>query len=76
MRGIYSMSNGKNYYDYCEVLENQGAYLVRFGYQSYKGKDVYPPILIGDRIFPSEKKALRYAKKITTPNGIKSEKSK
>lgn len=70
------MSNGKNYYDYCEIMENQGSFLVKFGYQSYNGQNVNPPILIGDRIFPNEKKALRYAKKITASNSVRLEKSK
>lgn len=70
------MSNGKNYYDYCEIMENQGVFLVKFGYQSYNGQNVYPPILIGDRVFPNAKKALRYAKKITAPNSVRLENSK
>ncbi len=70
------MNTYKNYFDYCEILENQGEYQVRFGYQTYKGEIVSPPILIGDRSFSSEKKALRYAKKITSSKCIKLEKSK
>lgn len=69
------MGNGDNFYDYCEILEDQGAYLVKFGYQSYSGKSVFPPVLIGDRIFSSEKKAIRYAKKITVTKNIKLEKN-
>lgn len=70
------MNGDRNYFDYCEILEKQGEYQVKFGYQSYNGKLVYPPILIGDRSFSSEKKALRYAKKIVTPKRTKLEKSK
>lgn len=70
------MNTNKNYFDYCEILENQGEYQVKFGYKTYKGELLYPPILIGDRSFSSEKKALRYAKKITSPKNIKLEKSK
>lgn len=64
----------RNSYDYCEISENQGEYLVEFGYQTYNGKLVYPPIKIGDRSFSTEKKALRYAKKITSKEYIKIEK--
>ncbi len=64
----------KNSYDYCEISENQGEYLVEFGFQTYNGKMVYPPIKIGDRSFSTEKKALRYAKKITSKECIKLEK--
>ncbi len=70
------MNTDKNCYDYCEISENQGEYLVKFGYQTYNGKIIYPPILIGDRSFSSEKKALRYAKKIAAPHCIKLEKSR
>jgi hypothetical protein len=76
MRGMEGMNLERNSYDYCEISENQGEYLVKFGYQTYNGKIICPPILIGDRSFSSEKKALRYAKKITTPKCIKLEKSK
>lgn len=70
------MNNFKNCFDYCEISENQGEYLVKFGYQTYNGKLIYPPILIGDRIFSSQKKALRYAKKIADKHCIKLEKSR
>ena len=62
-------------YDYCEISENQGEYLVEYGYQSYNGKMIYPPIKIGDRSFTSEKKALRYAKKISTKEYIRVDKN-
>ncbi len=70
------MNTSRTCFDYCEILENKGEYQVIFGYQTYKGESIYPPILIGDRSFSSEKKALRYAKKIVTPRRIKLEKSK
>lgn len=70
------MNNFKNCFDYCEISENQGEYLVKFGYQTYNGKLIYPPILIGDRSFSSQKKALRYAKKIAAKHCIKLEKSR
>ncbi len=70
------MNTSRTCFDYCEILENKGEYQVKFGYQTYKGESIYPPILIGDRSFSSEKKALRYAKKIVTPRRIKLEKSK
>ena len=63
----------KNSYDYCEISENQGEYVVEYGYQTYNGKMIYPPIKIGDRIFSTEKKALRYAKKISSSDCIKRE---
>jgi len=64
----------KNSYDYCEISESQGEYLVEYGYQTYNGKIISPPIKIGDRSFSTEKKALRYAKKITSRECIKLEK--
>ena len=30
------MNTNKNYFDYCEILENQGEYKVKFGYKTYK----------------------------------------
>ena len=64
----------KNIYDYCEISENQGEFLVKYGYQTYNGRIIYPPIKIGDRIFSTEKKALRYAKKITLKECIRRDK--
>lgn len=64
----------KNMYDYCEISENQGEYLVEYGYLSYNGKMIHSPIKIGDRSFSTEKKALRYAKKITSKECIKVDK--
>lgn len=64
----------KSIYDYCEISASQGEYLVEYGYQTYNGKIIYPPIKIGDRSFSSEKKALRYAKKIASKECIRVEK--
>ncbi len=64
----------KSNYDYCEISENQGEYLVKYGYQTYHGKIISPPIKIGDRSFTTEKKAIRYAKKITTRECIRLDK--
>ncbi|MDD2352963.1 MAG: hypothetical protein WCV43_04715 [Candidatus Caldatribacteriota bacterium] len=55
----------KSNYDYCEVSKDQGKYLVQYGYQFYGGRIISPPIKIGERSFSTEKKALRYAKKIS-----------
>ena len=68
------MNSIRNSYDYCEISENQGEYLVEYGYQSYNGKIVHPPIKIGDRSFTTEKKALRYAKKIAAREFIRVDK--
>ena len=59
------MNMDKSNYDYCEVKENRGEYLVEYGYQSYNGRSINPPVKIGARTFSTEKKAIRYAKKIT-----------
>lgn len=67
------MSLIKSSYDYCEISENQGEYLVEYGYQTYNGKIVNPPIKIGDRSFSTEKKAIRYAKKIAPKECIRVE---
>jgi len=66
----------KSSYDYCEISENQGEYLVEYGYQTYNGKIVYPPIKIGNRSFSTEKKAIRYAKKIAPKKCIRVEVNK
>jgi hypothetical protein len=65
------MNITKSSYDYCEISENQGEYLVEYGYQTYNGKIIYPPIKIGDRSFATEKKAMRYAKKIAAKECIR-----
>ena len=70
------MNITKSNYDYCEISKRQDEYIVKFGYQSYHGKTIFPPIMIGDRTFSSEKKALRYAKKIAPPACIKINKDK
>ena len=67
------MSLIKSSYDYCEISENQGEYLLEYGYQTYNGKIVHPPIKIGDRSFSTEKKAIRYAKKIAPKECIRVE---
>ncbi|MDD4362738.1 MAG: hypothetical protein PHD33_00810 [Atribacterota bacterium] len=62
--------NSKNQYDYCEIYPHQGEYKVEYGYQTYNGKMLYPPIKIGSRNFSTEKKALRYARKIVSKEDI------
>lgn len=67
------MSLSRLSYDYCKIFEKQDGYLVEYGYRTYNGKEIYPPVKIGNRIFSTEKKARRYAKKISAIECLKSE---
>jgi len=39
-------------------------YVVEYGHNTYKGYTLSPPIKVADRTFSTEKKAVRFAKKI------------
>jgi hypothetical protein len=51
-------------YDYCKIAPHQDKYIVEFGHNTYKGNTLPSPIKVADRTFSSEKKAVRFAKKI------------
>ena len=62
-------------YDYCKIAPHQDKYIVEYGHNTYKGYILSSPIKVSDRIFSTEKKAVRFAKKIVPPECIKKEKS-
>ena len=51
-------------YDYCKISPNEDRYIVEYGHNTYKGYTLSSPIKIADRAFSTEKKAVRFAKKI------------
>jgi len=61
-------------YDYCKIIPQKNKYIVEYGHGSYKGSTLSSPIKVADRSFSSEKKAVRFAKKIVSPEYIKKEK--
>jgi len=60
-------------YDYCKISPDRGKYVVEYGHNSYKGNTLSSPIKIADRAFSTEKKAVRFAKKIVPVECIKKE---
>jgi hypothetical protein len=62
-------------YDYCKIAPQQDKYIVEYGHNTYKGSILSSPIKVSDRTFSTEKKAIRFAKKIVPPEFIKKEKS-
>lgn len=60
-------------YDYCKISPNEDKYIVEYGHNTYKGYTLSSPIKIADRIFSTEKKAVRFAKKIVATECIKKE---
>ena len=61
-------------YDYCKIAPHQDKYIVEYGHSSYKGSTLPSPIKVADRAFSTEKKAIRFAKKIVPLECIKKEK--
>jgi hypothetical protein len=57
-------------YDYCKIAPHQDKYIVEYGHSSYKGNTLPSPIKVADRTFSTEKKAVRFAKKIVLPEYI------
>ena len=51
-------------YDYCKISPERDKYVVEYGHNTYKGYTLSSPIKIADRAFSTEKKAVRFAKKI------------
>ncbi len=51
-------------YDYCKIASHQDKYVVEYGHNTYKGYALSSPIKVADRTFSTEKKAVRFAKKI------------
>jgi len=60
-------------YDYCKISPDKNKYIVEYGHNTYKGSTLSSPIKVADRAFSSEKKAIRFAKKIVPPECIKKE---
>ena len=60
-------------YDYCKISPDRDRYVVEYGHNTYKGYTLFPPIKVADRTFSTEKKAVRFAKKIVPVECIKKE---
>ena len=60
-------------YYYCKIAPHQDKYIVEYGHNTYKGYILSSPIKVSDRIFSTEKKAIRFAKKIVPVECIKKE---
>lgn len=57
-------------YDYCKISPDKDKYVVEYGHNTYKGYILTSPIKVSDRIFSTEKKAVRFAKKIVSKECI------
>ena len=57
-------------YDYCKIAPDKDRYVVEYGHNTYKGYTLSSPIRVSDRTFSTEKKAIRFAKKIVPPEYI------
>jgi len=57
-------------YDYCKISPDKDKYVVEYGHNTYKGYILTSPIKVSDRIFSTEKKAVRFAKKIVSKEYI------
>jgi len=57
-------------YDYCKISPERDKYIVEFGHNTYKGNTLPSPIKVADRTFSTEKKAVRFAKKIVATEYI------
>jgi len=57
-------------YDYCKISPNKDKYIVEYGHNTYKGNILPSPIKVADRAFSTEKKAIRFAKKIVPKEHI------
>jgi len=57
-------------YDYCKISPDKDKYIVEYGHNTYKGYTLSSPIKVSDRTFSTEKKAIRFAKKIVPPKCI------
>ena len=62
-------------YDYCKIAPDKDRYVVEYGHNTYKGYILSSPIKVSDRTFSTEKKAVRFAKKIVPVECIKKEES-
>jgi len=60
-------------YDYCKISPDKNKYFLEYGHNTYKGYTLSSPIKVSDRIFFTEKKAVRFAKKIVPFECIKKE---
>jgi len=57
-------------YDYCKISPDKDKYVVEYGHNTYKGYILTSPIKVSDRVFSTEKKAVRFAKKIVSKEYI------
>jgi len=63
-------------YDYCKIAPEKDRYVVEYGHNTYKGYTLSSPIKVSDRTFSTEKKAVRFAKKIIPKEYISVDKKK
>lgn len=56
----------KTKYVYCKISPDRDRYIVEYGHDTYKGNILPSPIKIADRTFSTEKKAIRFAKKVVS----------
>jgi hypothetical protein len=63
-------------YGYCKISPDRDKYVVEYGHNTYKGYTLSSPIKVADRAFFTEKKAVRFAKKIVPVECIKKKKSR
>ena len=63
----------KTKYGYCKMSPHNDKYVVEYGHNTYKRNILPSPIKVADRAFSTEKKAIRFAKKIVPPECIKKE---
>ena len=57
-------------YDYCKISPDKNKYVVEYGHNTYKGYTLSSPIKVSDRTFSTEKKAIRFVKKVVPPEFI------
>jgi len=57
-------------YDYCKISPDKNKYVVEYGHNTYKGYTLSSPIKVSDRTFSTEKKAIRFVKKVAPPEFI------
>ena len=60
-------------YGYCKISPDKDKYIIEYEHNTYKGNILSLPIKVSDRTFSTEKKSIRFAKKIVPVEYIKKE---
>ena len=60
----------KTKYDFYKITPYRDKYIVKYGHNTYKGNLLSSPIKVADRTFSTEKKAIRFVKKVVPPEFI------